>query len=100
VPHFIGLHAIQALALIAVGLRRWRALEADRVRAVLAATASYASLFVLLLWEALRGRSILAPDATTLASITVWAVLTALVLGWIGFRSSSASRDGFDRMAI
>ena len=33
VPHFIGLHAIQALALIAVGLRRWRRPEAVRVRA-------------------------------------------------------------------
>ena len=39
VPHFIGLHAIQALVLIAVGLRRWRAPEAVRVRAMLAAAA-------------------------------------------------------------
>jgi hypothetical protein len=58
VPHFIGLHAIQALALVAVGLRRWRAPVAVRVGAVLAAAASYRSLFVLLLWEALRGHSV------------------------------------------
>ena len=33
VPHFIGLHAIQVLALIAVGLRRWRVPEDVRVKA-------------------------------------------------------------------
>ena len=66
VPHFIGLHAIQALALVALGLRRWRRPEAVRVRAVLAFAASYASLFLLLLWEALRGRSFVAPDATVI----------------------------------
>jgi hypothetical protein len=100
VPHFIGLHAIQALALIAVALRRWRRPEAVRVRAVLAATASYASLFLLLLWEALRGQSLAAPDAAAHASIVIWAVVTMLVLGWIGFSSRGAWRDGFDRMAV
>jgi len=58
VPHFIGLHAIQVLALIAIGLRQWRRPEPVRVGAMLAAAAGYASLFVLLLWEALRGHSI------------------------------------------
>ena len=99
VPHFIGLHAIQALALIAVGLRRWRRPEAVRVRAVLAAAASYASLFLLLLWEALRGQSLVAPDAAALASIAIWAVVTMLVLGWIGVGSRGASRDGSDWMS-
>ena len=93
-PHFIGLHAIQALALIAVGLRRWRRPEAVRVRAMLAAAASYASLFLLLLWQALRGQSIVAPDAAALASIAIWAVVTMVVLGWIGVGSRGASRDG------
>jgi hypothetical protein len=100
VPHFIGLHAVQALALIAVGLRRWRRPEAVRLRALLAAAASYASLFLLLLWEALRGQSIVAPDATALVSIAIWAVVTALVLGRIDLSSRSASRDGLDWMAL
>lgn len=99
VPHFLGLHAIQTLALIAVGLRRWRRPEAVRVRVLLAAVASYASLFLLLLWEALRGKSVVAPDAMALASIAIWAMVTALVLGWIGISSRAASRDGLDRMA-
>ena len=93
VPHFIGLHAIQALAFIAVGLRRWRRPETVRVRAMFAATASYASLFLLLLWEALRGHSIAAPDATTLASIAIWGAVTVLALGWIGLGSRGTSRD-------
>jgi hypothetical protein len=61
VPHFIGLHALQALALIAIALRRLqrRRPEAVRVRLMLAAAASYAALFVVLLGQALRGRSIM-----------------------------------------
>ena len=74
--------------------------EAVRVRAVLAAAASYASLFLLLLWEALRGQSVVAPDAAALASIAIWAVATVLVLGWIGVGSRRASHDGLDWMAV
>jgi hypothetical protein len=100
VPHFIGLHATQTLALIAVGLRRWRRPEAVRVRVLLAATASYAALFLLLLWEALRGQSLVAPDAAALAAIVVWAVVTLLVLGGIAVGSRHASRDGSAEMAV
>jgi hypothetical protein len=71
VPHFIGLHGLQALALAAVALRRWRRPEAARARAILAITASYASLFALLIWQALRGESFVAPDAMTLALIAI-----------------------------
>jgi hypothetical protein len=90
VPHFIGLHAIQVLALIAVVLRRWRRPEAVRIRAVLAATASYAALFLVLLWQALRGQSPVAPDAAALAAIGVWAVVTLLVLGGAALNGSEA----------
>ena len=96
VPHFLGLHAIQALAIVAVVLRRWKRADAVRVRALLAAAASYASLFSLLLWEALRGRSLVAPDAPALASILIWAVVTVLVLGWIGTSSRRSSCDALD----
>lgn len=99
VPHFVGLHAIQALALIAIGLRRWRRPESVRVRAVLAAAASYAVLFLLLLWAALREQSIVAPDARALASLAIWAVVTVLAFGWIGFGPGGTTPDGFDRMA-
>jgi hypothetical protein len=95
VPHFIGLHALQALALVAVGLRRWRRPDAVRVRAVAAAAASYASLFLLLLWQARRGQSLVVPDATALASLAVWASVTVLVLATIGLgsRQTEASQS-------
>ena len=100
VPHFIGLHAIQVLALVAIAVRRWRRPETVRVRAVLAAAASYGSLFLVLLWEALRGKSVVAPDAVALTSIAIWAAITVLLLGWIAMSSRGASRHGPDRIAI
>ena len=93
VPHFIGIHAVQVLAIIAIGLGRRHRRADVRVRAVLAAAASYAGLFLLLLWGALRGRSIVAPDAMVLGAFAIWAALTVLALGWIGF----ASRDGLNQ---
>jgi hypothetical protein len=93
VPHFIGLHAIQLLALVGVDLTRWRRSVAVRVRVVFAAAVSYASLFLLLLWGALRGQSVAAPDEIAVASIAIWAALTVLALGRIG----RASRHVMDR---
>ena len=86
VPHFIGLHAIQVLALVAIAARQWRRPEDIRVRLVLAAAASYTSLFLLLLWGALRGQSLVAPDSMALASMAIWAALTTFALAWIGFQ--------------
>ena len=83
VAHFIGLHAIQVLALFAVGLRRWDAHGAVRGRALLAVAASYASLFLVLLWQALRGQSVVAPDGAILGGLAAWALATIIALGWI-----------------
>jgi hypothetical protein len=94
IPHFIGLHAIQALALIAIGLRRWRRPDAVRVRALFVITASYASILILLLWQALRGQSLVMPDATTQASIAIWAFITLMSLVWIGLQSRGTTRNG------
>ena len=93
VPHFIGLHALQVLAIVALGLAAWSRDERTRVRTVVAATASYTMLFGLLLWGALAGQSVLAPDGVVLVSLALWAALTLSVLGWIGF----ASRGALDR---
>ena len=100
VAHFVGLHAIQALALLAIGLRRWRRPESVRVKAVRIAAASYASLFLLLLWEALRGQSVVAPDGMALASIALWAALTTLALGWLVFRSGGSTRESLHRITV
>jgi hypothetical protein len=60
VPHFVGLHALQALALAAVVLRRLRTQARTRARLILAAAASYAGLYAVLLIQALRGVPLLA----------------------------------------
>lgn len=71
VPHFLGLHALQVLPLLALGIRR-RATAAVRERLVLVASASYALLFAILVWQALRGQSLASPDAETLGTFALW----------------------------
>src|SRR5688572_3211438 len=76
VPHFIGLHALQALPLVAVLIGRRKIAEAVRERLVKIAAAGYAGLFLILLSQALRGQPVLAPDATTLALLAALALTT------------------------
>jgi len=84
VPHFVGLHALQVLPLFVVALRRREWPERGRVRAAVAAGVAYAGVFAVLLSQALRGQSVLQPDALTMtllgtvaaASAATW-VLTA-----------------------
>ena len=76
IPHFLGLHAMQLLPLAALAFRR-RSTDTRRVRLVLVAASSYAALFALLLWQALRGQSLVQPDGVTVAALGVWAILTA-----------------------
>jgi hypothetical protein len=79
VPHFIGLHAVQALGLFALVVgARWTA--SRRVRVVLSTSASYAALFAILLWQALRGDSIVHPDAAMLVVLAAWTMATAAAL--------------------
>ena len=81
VPHFVGLHALQALALVAFGLRR-RRLPADaQIRLMLTAAGSYFGLFAILLAQALRGQPVIHPDALTVAALGGWA-LSTVFCGW------------------
>lgn len=77
VPHFVGLHALQAVPLLALVLVPRRYSDVIRVRLTLTAGGSYLTLFAILLWQALRGQSILAPDALTIVTLGAWATLTA-----------------------
>jgi hypothetical protein len=72
VPHFLGLHALQVLPLVALVLARRRLSDVVRVRFTLIAGVSYFALYGILMWQALRGQSVLAPDALT---ITLFGVL-------------------------
>jgi len=79
IGHFIGMHALQLLPLLAAGLAavgRGRLDETARVRIVQIAAAGYAALVVLLTWQALRGQPLLAPDALTLVALAVVLVST------------------------
>lgn len=89
VPHFIGLHGLQALALFALVLLRKRLPESARVRLTLTAGASYFAFFCILMWQAFRGQSILEPDTTTIAALAAWAALTAAAAALSLVRQSS-----------
>lgn len=78
VPHFVALHALQLLPLLALGLRRTRTSSAQRVRLVSASAASYAALVGILFWQALRGQPLFARDFGSIAALLSWLALTAL----------------------
>jgi hypothetical protein len=76
IGHFVGLHALQALPLLAILLGR-RFDERIRARLVLVAGLAYGVLVLLLTWQALRGQPLLRPDAVTLAAFAALAAATA-----------------------
>jgi hypothetical protein len=80
VPHFMGLHALQVLPIVAwlIQRRGWKA--AATVRAVQSMAASYAALVSILVWQALRGQSLVRPDTLTLTALAVWAVATLVAI--------------------
>ena len=92
VPHFIGLHAVQAIPIIALVLARRRVSDTVRVRLTLVAASSYSALFGILLTQALRGQSLIAPDATTLGLLGAWALITAAAAAASVFNLQSARR--------
>ncbi|MFU8850255.1 hypothetical protein ACNAW0_04590 [Micromonospora sp. SL1-18] len=84
IGHFVGLHALQALPLLAILLNRYlgtRLDERTRVRLVVVAGGAYGVLTMLLTWQALRGQPLLRPDALTLGAVGTLAVATATAAG-------------------
>jgi hypothetical protein len=98
IGHFIGMHALQALPLLAlalsIGARRWRRLhdESVRARVVAVAAAGYAGLVLLLTWQALRGQSLVHPDGQTLGVAAALVMGTALGTVWAISRAPRTSR--------
>lgn len=93
VPHFLGLHAMQALPLIALAFRRRGWAETTRVRLTAAAAASYQLLFAILLWEALRGVPFVDPDAATIMAVGLWLALTSVAV-WIALSIRNSQVSG------
>jgi hypothetical protein len=85
VPHFLGMHALQALPLFVIGLellaRRLGVLRSGRVRLHLVALAAVgiAGVVAISTWQALRGQSIVAPDALTVGVGVGLAVVLGVV---------------------
>ncbi|WP_238011132.1 hypothetical protein KZZ52_22460 [Dactylosporangium sp. AC04546] len=75
IAHFVGIHALQALPLLALLLAGFVADQRVRLRLVRVAAAGYAGLIALLTWQALRGQPLLEPDRTTLLAAGVLTVL-------------------------
>lgn len=90
IGHFVGLHALQALPLLAYALGRWTLL-AERVRArlVLVGGIAYAVVVLLLTWQALRAQPLTAPDGLTLAAFAALALSTATASAVVVLRGRS-----------
>jgi|SoiMethySBSTD1v2_1073268.scaffolds.fasta_scaffold28453_4 hypothetical protein len=97
IPHFVGLHAMQILPLLALVLRRRRSDDVARVRVVIVAAASYLALFAILLWQALRGQSFVQPDGHTIAALLGWVILSAIG-AW--FAAARRARTGSRAIAM
>ncbi|HET6291742.1 MAG TPA: hypothetical protein VFG33_00155 [Kribbella sp.] len=84
IGHFLGVHALQAIPLLALGLvllaRRYPALrpEGPRIALVVIGSAAYAGLIWLVTWQAQRGESLVHPTAPTL--FAAGSLLTATLL--------------------
>ncbi|MHA6624742.1 hypothetical protein ACU61A_04940 [Pseudonocardia sichuanensis] len=85
VPHFVGLHAIQVfvLAVLVLGAAATRVawLRSERVRAQLTGVAilAYTGVFVITAWQAVRGQSLVHPDAATWTAVAATAAVTVLL---------------------
>src|SRR5215213_5683714 len=84
VAHFVGLHGLQVLPLLGLALARfgptWLPMR-DRSRLVGVAAAFWIALMLLLAWQALRGQSLIAPDALTLSALGLLIATMAVAAG-------------------
>jgi hypothetical protein len=93
VPHFLGLHAVQALPLAVLLLTRAGIGRAQRDRLMLIAGPSYAALYLILLIQALRGVPVIAPDSATVAQLAAWAAATGIAAGLVMRGNGAAARQ-------
>lgn len=92
VPHFLGLHAIQAVPLVALAARRRRWRESAGIRAVMVSAASYAALFGILAAQALAGQPVVTPAGGIATALVAWALLSTAGATWARFAPPSRRR--------
>ena len=95
VAHFVGMHGLQVLPLLAwwIGRRRPAPDERAQRNLVFAMAASYLAFFGLILWQAFRGQSLAQPDSVSLESLAVWVLLTAVTVLALGRKRSYLLND-------
>ncbi|WP_199435467.1 hypothetical protein [Qaidamihabitans albus] len=102
IPHFVGMHALQALPLLALLLgalaTRLPRLRSGvvRTRLVLTAAAGYAGLTGLLTWQALRGQPLTAPDPATLLAFGLLAGAVVVAAGLCLVRTPDGPPEHLD----
>ena len=83
---------MQILPLLALAVRRRRSDETHACASMFVATASYVALFAILLWQALRGQSLVQPDGVTIGVLLLWAILSAIG-AWFAATRRARTRD-------
>lgn len=89
IGHFIGMHALQVLPFLAVGLRRTGGSERRRRGTVRIVAAGYLGLTLLVTWQALRAQPLLRPDGLTLGALAAVTGATVVALGLLHLRTSN-----------
>jgi hypothetical protein len=110
IPHFVGMHALQALPLFALLLgvlaRRFGRLRPGvvRMRLVLVAGFGYAGLVALVTWQALRGQPLIHPDSWTLGALAALIAAVALAgrlsLGGVGAADEQGGGDVAEQRTV
>ncbi|MGW4112135.1 hypothetical protein ACWEFJ_14770 [Actinosynnema sp. NPDC004786] len=90
VPHFVGMHGLQAMILLALGLAALGLAERVRTRLVAVAALGYTGLFALLVRQALHGEPLVHPGGTTPAAAAGLVVVVAAGAVW-ALRSGTAA---------
>jgi hypothetical protein len=96
VAHFLGMHGLQVLPLLAWWIARRRASLAPGTQRnlIFALAASYLAFFLLLLAQAFRGQSIAHPDKLTLEGFAVWLFATGVAVIAIKGKTRNSSYPG------
>jgi hypothetical protein len=97
IAHFVGLHALQVLPFVGWLVTRRRSVFAlltanDRLALVWTAGSAHLGLVLLLIWQALRGQSIVSPDIRTIAATGALAAGIATAISIIVARVLNRNR--------
>ncbi|MEU4803402.1 hypothetical protein [Actinosynnema sp. NPDC023587] len=82
IPHFVGMHGLQVMILIALAVGTLALSDRARLRLVGVAAFGYTGLFALLTWQALHGEPLIHPSTLTLVLFAGLATAVAAGVAW------------------